>query len=404
MIKKFLLIFSFFLVFFGVFYHFSLPAKAENQVNLYFFYGQGCPHCAKEEAFLAELKNKYPDINIQAYEVWKNAENRKIFEQFDNKLGANSGGRVPLTVIGDKFFLGYSEDSLTGKNIEVAVKQALTSGCRDIGAEILGTEKKAEGEKCENEKVKIPASLKIPLIGEINIEKMSLPALTAVIGLLDGFNPCSMWALIFLVSILISMGDKKRLIILGSLFILTSAFSYFLFMTAWLNLFLFLGFIVWVRIIIGLVALVSGYFNLKEYFEKKDPSCEVSKNPVAKGIIGKLKNSIHHHNLFWAAVGVIGLAFSVNLVELICSAGFPAVYTQVLALSDLPTWKYYGYISGYVFFYDLDEIVVLILALVTFKITVASAKYTRWSHLIGGILMLILGLLLIFKHEWLMFG
>lgn len=394
---------SILLLFFSL--NFALFASAEkNSVTLYLFWGDGCPHCAKEEIFLEKLKQKYPTLVVREFEVWKNKENRDIFEKFDAKLEANTGGGVPLTVIGDKYFRGYADDETTGKNIEAAIAQALESGCRDIGAEILGTEKRAEGEKCEDDQGQSPEVISVPIIGEINISKMSLPTLTAVFGLLDGFNPCSMWALIFLISLLISMGDKKRLLVLGSLFIATSAFSYFLFMSAWLNFFLFLGFIFWVRVVIGVVAIVSGYFNLKKYLEKKDPSCEVSKNPVSKDIIGKLKDSVHHHNLFWASIGVIGLAFAVNLVELICSAGFPAVYTQVLTLSDLATWKYYGYIAGYVFFYDLDEIVVLILAFLTFRITVASAKYTRWSHLIGGILMLILGILLILKHEWLMFG
>lgn len=378
--------------------------SAENEINIYFFWGDGCPHCAKEEVFLEKIKEKYPQVKVRDFEVWKNKENRKIFEKFDEKLKAGAGGRVPFTVIGDRFFHGYAGDSVTGKVIEETLIQSLRSGCRDIGAEILGAEKKTSGEKCENDKEKIPEKIKIPLFGELNIGKMSLLTLTVVIGLLDGFNPCSMWALIFLVSLLISFGNRQRLVILGMVFILTSAFSYFLFMTAWLNLFLFLGFIVWIRIIIGIVALASGYYNLREYWQKKDSSCEVSKNPVSKGIIERLKNSARHRSLWWASLGVMGLAFAVNLVELICSAGFPAVYTQVLALNDLPAWKYYGYILGYVFFYDLDEVVVLILALFTFKITVSSAKYTRWSHLIGGILMLILGLLLIFKHEWLMFG
>lgn len=380
-------------------------ARGENrEVNIYFFWGEGCPHCAREEIFLSKLKEKYPEVNIRDFEVWKNSGNRKIYEEFDKKLKTSISGRVPLTVVGDKHFIGYLNDESTGREIEETVKQALEKGCRDIGSEILGTKEKENGQKCEQDQGKIPETVKVPIIGEINIKKMSLPVLTAVFGTLDGFNPCSMWALIFLISILISMGNKKRLLILGSAFIITSAISYFLFMSAWLNLFLFLGFLVWVRIIIGLVAVGSGYYNLREFIKNKDGSCEVTKNKTAKGFMERLKNSINHNNLILALLGIIVLAFSVNLVELICSAGFPAIYTQVLSLSDLPKWQYYGYIGAYDFFYELDEIIVLILALLTFKITTASARYTRWSHLIGGILMLILGLLLIFKHEWLMFG
>lgn len=375
-----------------------------NGVNIYFFWGDGCPHCEKEKIFLNGLKERYPQLNVRDFEVWKNSENRKIYAEFDKKLNASISGRVPFTVIGDKYITGYLNDETTGAEIEKAVKQALETGCRDVGAEILGEEKKTASEKCEEDKSKIPDKIEAPIIGEINIKNFSLPALTAVFGLLDGFNPCSMWALVFLISLLISFGNKKRLLILGSAFIITSAFSYFLFMSAWLNLFLFLGFLVWVRIIVGLAALGSGYYNLKKYFTEKEAACEISRGEKTKNVLARLKESVNHHNLFWALVGVMALAFSVNLVELICSAGFPAIYTQILSLNDFPVWKYYGYIALYVFFYDLDEIVILLLALFTFRITIASHNYARWSRLIGGILMLILGILLIFKHQWLMGG
>lgn len=375
-----------------------------NEVNVYFFWGDGCPHCEKEKIFLNGLKEKHPQLNVRDFEVWKNSENRKIYAKFDEKLNASISGRVPFTVIGDKYITGYLNGETTGAEIEKAVKQALETGCRDIGAEILGEIQKENGQKCEGDKSKIPDKVKVPIIGEISIKNFSLPALTAVFGLLDGFNPCSMWALVFLISLLISFGNKKRLLILGSTFIITSAFSYFLFMSAWLNLFLFLGFLVWVRIIVGLAALASGYYNLKKYFTEKEAACEISRGEKTKNILVRLKESVNHHNLLWALIGVIALAFSVNLVELICSAGFPAIYTQVLSLSHLPEWQYYSYIGAYVFFYDLDEIVVLALAFFTFRITIASHKYARWSRLIGGILMLILGILLIFRHQWLMWG
>lgn len=379
-------------------------SSAQNEVNIYFFWGDGCPHCEKEKIFLGELEKKYPRLNVRDFEVWKNGDNRKIYAKFDKKLNASISGRVPFTVIGDKYVTGYLNDETTGAEIEKAAKQALETGCRDVGAEILGEEEKTAGEKCEEDKGKIPDKVNVPIIGEISIKKFSLPALTAVFGLLDGFNPCSMWALVFLISLLISFGNKKRLLVLGSAFIITSAFSYFLFMSAWLNLFLFLGFLVWVRIIIGLVALGSGSYNIREFFVNKDAACKISRSETTKSFMNKLKSSVNHNNLLLALLGVIVLAFSVNLVELICSAGFPAIYTQVLALSHLPKWQYYSYIGAYVFFYDLDEIIVLIIAFFTFKIAATSGRFTRWSQIIGGILMLILGLLLIFKHQWLMWG
>jgi hypothetical protein len=102
--------------------------------------------------------------------------------------------------------------------------------------------------------------------------------------------------------------------------------------------------------------------------------------------------------------GIIVLAFLVNLVELVCSAGLPAIYTQILALNNLANWQYYFYIFLYVFFFMVDDLLIFIVAMVTLKMTGLSTRYARYSHLIGGILMIIIGILLIFKPEWLMFG
>jgi hypothetical protein len=401
MIKKAIFIFIAFVFSFGLFS--SVAHGQEKQVTIYFFRGEGCPHCAKEEVFLATLKEKYPNIVVRDFEVWHSSDNQDLLTKFSQRLNANASG-VPFTVIGDKYFVGYLDDETTGKSIEDTIKNDLKVGCQDIGSQVLGEKATAEGQVCEGNKSGVPEMIKVPIAGEVNVKKLSLPALTVIFGILDGFNPCSMWALIFLISLLISMGNKKRLLILGSAFIITSAVSYFLFMTAWLNLFLFIGFIVWVRIIIGVVALGSGYYNLKEFFTNKDAACKVSKGETTKNLLQKLRESVNHEKLLMALIGVIALAFSVNLIELVCSAGFPAIYTQVLSLSHLPRWQYYAYIWSYVFFYDLDEIIVMVIALFTFRITVNSNRFTHWSQLIGGILMIILGLLLIFKHEWLMFG
>ena len=313
---------------------------------------------------------------------------------------------TPFTLIGDKYIIGFDKEETTGRQIEALVKEASSHQTTDIGEEIIdGTKTPPRAASpTSGQQHQIPNTIKVPFIGEFNIKQASLPTLTVVLGLLDGFNPCSMWALIFLISLLISFGNKKRLLILGSTFVITSAVSYFLFMAAWLNLFLFIGVLFWVRLIIGIIALGSGFFSLREYYTNKTATCQISQSKTTQSFINKLKAAVYHDKFIIAFFGVIVLAFAINMVELVCSIGFPAVYTQVLSLSNLPTWQYYLYILGYVFFYDLDEIIVLILALMTFRITATSAKFTLWSQLIGGVLMIVLGLILIFKPALLMFG
>ncbi len=380
-----------------------------NDINIYFFWGEGCPHCAKEKPFLEKLENKYPQVNIQSYEVWGNRENQKLLIDFGKKLNANISG-VPFTVVGEKYFIGWYDEQSTGKAIEDAVKCTKQNSCRDIGREIsaLSVEKdsseKSEDCDCEEEKSPLPQKIKVPLLGEIETKNFSLPLLTIVLGALDGFNPCAMWTLLFLISLLLGMKDRKRMWILGTAFIIASASVYFVFMSAWLNLILFIGVIVWVRIIIGFIALLGGGYNLKEYFTSPEAGCKVTGTEKRQKVFEKLKNITHQKSFYLALGGIILLAFAVNLVELICSAGLPAVYTQVLALSNLAKWQYYLYILLYIFIFMLDDLFVFFVAMTTLQMTGITTKYVRWSHLIGGILMLIIGLLLIFKPGWLMFG
>ncbi len=408
MIKKFL----FFLLFITLLIPVSSVFAQEktNDINIYFFWGEGCPHCAKEKPFLEKLEDKYPQVNVQSYEVWGNRENQKLLVDFGKKLNANVSG-VPFTVVGEEYFIGWYDEQSTGKAIEEAVKCAQQDSCRDIGREISAlsvekssNEKNEEDCGCEEEQSPLPQKIKVPLLGEIETKNFSLPLLTIVLGALDGFNPCAMWVLLFLISLLLGMKDRKRMWILGAAFIVASASVYFVFMAAWLNLILFIGVVVWVRVVIGLIALLGGGYNLKEYFTNRDATCKVTGTEKRQKVFEKLKSITHKKSFYLALGGIILLAFAVNLVELICSAGLPAVYTQVLALSNLAKWQYYLYILLYVSIFMLDDLFVFFVAMTTLRMAGITTKYARWSHLIGGMLMLIIGLLLIFKPGWLMFG
>jgi hypothetical protein len=200
-----------------------------------------------------------------------------------------------------------------------------------------------------------------------------------------------MWVLLFLISLLLGMKDKKRRWILGITFIVASAFVYFLFMAAWLNLILFIGFIIWVRIAIGLVAIGGGGYNLREFFINKESGCKVTGDEKRRAIFEKLKNITQQKQFLLALSGIILLAFAVNLVELICSAGLPVIFTQILTLSNLPPWQYYAYMLLYIFIFMIDDLFVFFTAMITLEVTGISTKYTRASHLIGGVLMIIIG-------------
>lgn len=331
------------------------------------FYGEECSFCEKEIRFLDELKKEIPGLEVKMFEVWHNQDNQKIFSETASRLGIKESA-VPLTIIGDKYLIGFDTPDNYGQKIK----------------EMLGVDEK------ENK-------------GGFDIKNLSLPVLSIVLGVLDGFNPCSMWSLLTLIVLALATGSRKKVWIVGGVFIATSFVSYFLFMSAWLNTFIFLEYLTFVRVLVGIIALGAGIISIKGFFTYKPNVCEVSTPEQQKKISERIKKAVSSPTLPALIIGVIFIAFSVNLVELMCSLGLPVVFTQTLAMHNLATWKYYLYIGLYDFFYMLDDIVAVLIVGLTMKFWAGSSKYSRWSRLIAGILMLVLGLIFLIKPDLLMF-
>jgi len=378
-----------------------------SSIALYFFWGSGCPHCAAEEKFLNKIQKDYPTLTIRKFEVWGSSKNRQVLQNVGQKLGANVNG-VPFTVVGNNYLGGYYTDDTSGAEIRDYIEQCVQSLCVDVVSDfaLFPPDKKPDvsiKDPWKDAPKSLPKEVNFPIIGNVNLTTLSLPAIAVVIGTLDGFNPCSMWVLLFLIGLLLNLEDKKRRWLLGSTFIVASGLVYFFFMTAWLNMLLFIGFVVWVRVAIAVFALGAGAFSLNKFWQHHT-GCVVENDEKRKKTFERLKKITYDKNLLVALFGIITLAFAVNLVELLCSAGFPAIFTQILALNRLPAIQYYLYILLYIFFFMLDDIIIFIIAMKTLEATGISTKYTKCSHLIGGVLMVIIGTLLIVKPEYLMFN
>ena len=240
----------------------------------------------------------------------------------------------------------------------------------------------------------------------LNINKMPIPLIATVIGFIDGFNPCAMWVLIFLITMLMNMKNKKRMWALGITFLVTSAFVYLLIMFAWLTIIGSLTTIKWFRLTIALIALIGGLVNLNSFRKslKKQDGCEVVDEKKRKKIITRIKKIVTEKSFILALIGVMALAISVNVIELACSAGLPMAFTQILAINELSTFEYIINILIYILFFLIDDIVVFVIAMITLDVTGISTKYTKYSHLVGGIIMVIIAILMAFKPEWLMFN
>lgn len=383
---------------------FPVAVNAE-EVNLYLFHSQDCIHCQSERKWLESIKDKYDNLNIYEYEITRNSDNSTLLDKVKERLSSTSN-YVPYTVIGEQHWIGWNEDNKA--KITEAIENYDFSK-RDIVNEVINN---IDGEKIGN--TEVPAETNddkteftVPVLGKIDAKKVSLPIMAMVIGFVDGFNPCAMWVLIFLISMLLGMKDKKKMWTLGLTFLISSGLVYLLFMLAWLNIAVSLSSIRWIQLIISAVALIGAFVNLRSYFKsiiKKDEGCEVVDNKKRKKLMERIKKYTSEKSFFLAMLGVMALAFSVNLIELACSAGLPLIFTQVLALNNLNSLQYGIYIFIYLLFFLIDDIVVFVIAMKTFELTGISTKYTKYSHLIGGLIMLIIGLLMIFKPSWLMFN
>ena len=371
-------------------------------LRVYLFHQESCPHCKKEIQYLEELKNEYSNLDVVTYEVSQNVMNYNFMNRVIDKTGIVTNGQVPFTIIGTDYYIGFED------HVKKSIKDSIDKFLNDKNS-IDVIAKVKNGEDVSNIKYNVdPKSTKvIPILGEIDAKKVSLPLVAIVIGAVDGFNPCAMWVLLFLIGMLFHMKDKKKMWILGITFLLTSAVMYLLIMAAWLKVALSFMTVVWLRIFIAIVALVAGLVNLNSYIKekrRKDDGCEIVDEKKRKKMFTKIKKITSEKKFILAIFGIIALAISVNLVELACSAGLPLIFTQILALNDLSTFEYVIYMLIYILFFLIDDIVVFVIAMLTLNIKGISSKYGKYSHLIGGIIMILIGILMIFKPEWLMFN
>lgn len=352
--------------------------KNDEKVNIYLFYSKICPHCQKEEKYFETLKEKYQDkINIYTYEVTENKTNNEIMKSLKKELKENSQG-VPFTIIGSKTFLGYDES--LNERIENTIESYL------------------------DENTKTNNTYTIQILGKIEAKNASIILIAIILGFIDGFNPCAMWILLLLINMCISIKDKKKMLIVCLTFIITSGIIYFLSMLG-IGFILDLTTISYIRNIIAILAIILGIYNLYTYLKtRKQTGCHVVKKEKRKTIITKINNILNNKNTLLMFGGTIILATSVSLVEMACSLGFPTIFLELLSINNIHSFLKVTYLLIYILFYLIDDIIVLFLSIKAFETKGISTKYNKYVHLIGGLIMILMGVLLIFKPEWIMFN
>jgi thiol-disulfide isomerase/thioredoxin len=340
---------------------------------MYFFWSAKCPHCQEARPFVAELEKSYDWLRVNSYELTGNRDNVVRYQNMAAKLGEQATS-VPAFFICDRLYVGFDH----AEGVGATLRQALLD-CR-AGA-MASTEQ----------------SLQLPQ--GLNPEGMSLPLFTLTIAALDAFNPCAFFVLLFLLSLMVNARNRGRMLLIGGVFVLVSGLLYFLFMAAWLQLFLLVGAFTWVTLVAGLLALMIGALNIKDYFLfRQGPSLSMSENARA-GLFERMRKLMSGDNLGMMLFGTVTLAAAANSYELLCTAGFPMVYTRVLTLQAGSDTAYYLYLA----LYNLVYVTPLLLIVLLFTLTMGRRKLSegegRTLKLLSGIMMAALGALLLVHPE-----
>jgi hypothetical protein len=286
---------------------------------------------------------------------------------------------VPTFLIGTELIVGFSSDDTTGAAIR---------GLLDRKAESTTSDSPVEG-------------IETRWFGRLRARDLGLPLFTIVMGLLDGFNPCAMWVLLFLLSLLVNLHDRRKMAIIAGTFVGMSGLLYFAFMAAWLNVFLLIGLSRAAQIALGGIAFFIGAINVKDFFAWRRGLSLAIPDSAKPGLYARGRRILQAENLAGALAGIVVLAGLVNTIELLCTAGFPAVYTQILTLQQLPMWKYYGYLGLYNLAYILDDSLMVTIAVVTLSRRKMQERAGRWLKLTGGLVMAGLGVVLLLQPNWL---
>ena len=341
------------------------------------FVSDSCPHCAKARAYLSRYGAEHPEVTVLYRSLERDAGAPEALVNHSRRAGIWPPG-VPTFVVGERVAVGYDNPK--------QAEQMLSS---------LLYPQKAEGLSGLDRAVK-------GLPDYLSVDRVGLPLFTLAFGLLDGFNPCAMWVLLFLLSLLVHLRDRGRMAWIAGTFVLASGLVYYAFMATWLNLFLAIGLSETVRLGLGAVAMVVGVVNVKD-FALPGQGISLSIPAAAKpGLYARMRRLMHARSLPVALVGVCVLALIVNLFEALCTAGLPAVYTAVLSQQGLPPIQHYAYLGLYIVGYIADDALMVSLAVLALSSRKLGVDAGRSLKLLSGAIMLVLGLILLFKPAWLL--
>jgi thiol-disulfide isomerase/thioredoxin len=367
-------------------------------VNLLYFYSPTCPHCQAAKPWLEQFASANPWLQLKRYTVKDSRENARLYFNTAKSLGVEALS-TPGFVFCRQVVIGYDKAETTGKQLEEALtacheRRLANPGAPDATAAPDGSGGTTSASAAEE---KAGTTISLPFVGAIDAKALSLPILTVVLAGMDAFNPCAFFVLLFLLSLLVHAKSRTRMAIVGGTFVLFSGLVYFVFMAAWLNVFLIAGELRVITFIAGLVALFVAVLNIKDYFWfKAGPSLSIP-DAAKPGLFKRMREVVTTGNMGPMLAGTVLLAVVANSYELLCTAGFPMVYTLTLTKAhDLATWEYYAWLAAYNVIYVIPLLVIVTVFTKTMGARKLSEAEGRLLKLISGFMMLGFALVLLF--------
>jgi glutaredoxin len=351
----------------------SSSFAAQTQDGLIVFVRDGCPHCEEAREFLPVFAAKRPELKIVLRPVDRDPAARNDLAIISRSAGVWPPG-VPTFVFGDRVLVGFENAERTGPELAALVDR----------------------------KLEPPESIETSLFGTLSASRLGLPLFTLAMGLLDGFNPCAMWVLLFLLSLLVHLHDRKRMALVAGTFVLVSGAVYYAFMAAWLNVLLFVGMSSVLRWILGGLAVAIGAVNIKDFFRAGREFSLSIPDTAKAGLYVRMRSILQAESLPLSLVGVAALAVIVNFIELLCTSGLPTIYVAVLTQHNLGPSAHYAYLGLYILGYIADDTLMVASAVIALSSHKLSERGGHWLKLLSGVVMLVLGEIMILRPEWLL--
>jgi cytochrome c biogenesis protein CcdA/glutaredoxin len=371
---------------------------------------------AEALTYLRTLEAEHEEVELKVYEVWASSTNGPRFKEMAQAYGFTARG-IPTIFIGEKAWEGFYD--AIAEEIEAYLEECLEVGCPDPMGESAAlemtpvaptpdpTEEPTDDDATdqrpapvtEAEPPAVPpasAAITLPILGTVDLGGQSLWVSTAIISFVDGFNPCSLWVLSVLIALSLRSGSRKRVFIIGLIYLTVTSLVYVLFIAGVFTFLTVVSFLGWIQVAVSLIALAFAAINIKDYFWYKEGVSLTISDEKKPGIYKRMRQVMNTGDSFWGLVTAsAALGAGVSFVEFACTAGFPVIWSNLVASQGVAPITFVLLLALYMLIYLLDELAIFGTAVVTLKASRLEEKHGRILKLVGGILMLMLAVVML---------